>query len=311
MERAQHWAVLSLARFLLAVVVLVGHIYCQQKNPSDWSYFGLWLNQGSAVFGFLIISGYSIGASIERSEKGFYGRRFIRIWPIYLLSLMLALTIGSAGSFQIVASLLMLQGIVAAPIAVDGQLWTLALEWWLYMATPVFKRLPSAVLAMVAACSLAINIVVGPADASKLLHGESLVCLAWYWLVGFLYYRHRRTTSGYLILFFPIGALLVSGTFMGRAALIGLLAVVVAPHMKVPGKVIAPLTWLGDLSYPLYCVHGPFLAICLSQHIHSSGIMIAAVVAVSAISLHCVDLPIRRGSWKAFFRPIALVRMET
>lgn len=130
------WAVLAALRFFLSLVVVVGHCCSLVSGPSDWTFVGLWLNQGSAVFGFFILSGYSIAASLEQSPTGFYRRRMLRIWPLYLgciaFGLLVSLRIPngfiwptgvnmpptSAGS--IAASLLMLQAIVGPAIPPGG-----------------------------------------------------------------------------------------------------------------------------------------------------------------------------------------------
>src|ERR1700736_3744326 len=132
------WAVLAALRFSLAMVVVLGHCCSFVGGPTDWTYIGLWLNQGSAVFGFFIISGYSIAASLDQDPAGFYRRRILRIWPLYLgcifFGLLVTLRIPHGfiwptgaqlpptSGASVAASLLMLQTIVGSSIPVVGQI---------------------------------------------------------------------------------------------------------------------------------------------------------------------------------------------
>jgi hypothetical protein len=63
-DRRSRWALLAGTRFVLAMVVLVGHMSMFNPVGHWWTRFGVYLDQTSAVFGFLLISGYSIAASI-------------------------------------------------------------------------------------------------------------------------------------------------------------------------------------------------------------------------------------------------------
>jgi peptidoglycan/LPS O-acetylase OafA/YrhL len=77
---------------VLASIVVFAHIdtgfSAGSANPVVswmWSFGG---NQ--AVICFFVISGFSIGASVERRHEHFYERRFWRIYPVYLTCFALA-----------------------------------------------------------------------------------------------------------------------------------------------------------------------------------------------------------------------------
>jgi len=68
------WTVLAGTRFILASVVLVGHMSLFDPAGHWWTRFGTFLNQGSAVYGFLIISDtLSRLVSKDQSEVTSYG----------------------------------------------------------------------------------------------------------------------------------------------------------------------------------------------------------------------------------------------
>lgn len=85
---ANFWALLALTRFVLAMIVFLGHlgdvIGRNQLIHIVWGYGEL-----AAVIGFFIISGFSIAHSIEQRPKRYLLRRFWRIWPTYLFSFFL------------------------------------------------------------------------------------------------------------------------------------------------------------------------------------------------------------------------------
>lgn len=273
----------------------------------------LWWNHGSAVYGFLIISGYSIGASLERSPGGFYMRRFWRIFPTYVVSLVLAFlaglfivtSVGQASVFfrptlgALIIALLMLQSFVGPTISTDGQLWTIAIEWWNYMLAPLFRRCSAALLMSLIAFSLFLYLKhPPPADPSRLSNGYLFAVLTWLWLVGFLYHRWGRRPLGYAILFLPFVIAVAEGppslSTSADWAWLGVFAVALCETVRVPRFLTAPMNWLGELSYPLYAMHVPVIVVCTLLHIYSIPVILIAVVLASVATLHIVDLPLRR-----------------
>ncbi len=80
------WAVLAALRLFLSMIVVLGHFSIFIKSD-PYNIFGNgYFVAVSAVFGFFLISGFSIAASLDREPHSFYGRRFLRIWPLYLAS---------------------------------------------------------------------------------------------------------------------------------------------------------------------------------------------------------------------------------
>ena len=92
--KTDQFAIIGAYRFFLAMVVCCGHV-SSMINPNDWTYYALWLNQGSATFGFFVISGYTIAYSLNAGARGYVKWRFSRIYPVYFANLILALIVCS------------------------------------------------------------------------------------------------------------------------------------------------------------------------------------------------------------------------
>jgi peptidoglycan/LPS O-acetylase OafA/YrhL len=305
------WALLAVTRFVLAFVVLAGHLNYLPGNHS-WTLIGSVLNQGSAVYGFLVISGYSIAASLERSTKGFYARRVRRIWPTYLVSLSMGVAVAASVTHplklatdiyvrplnwvELLACLTMTQTFLAPALSADGQVWTLAVEWWDYMLAPLFQRMQTWFLTAVLVLSLAAYVRIGaPTNPADSTGGLMFVILAWWWLAGFLFFRHRGKALGYVLLIAPP---LMAAEFgwTGVACAIGIIAVAIADRVQIPDELVGFLNWLGDLSYPLYLVHVPVMFAFLLFGVSQPMLIAAASLATAAAILHLVDLPFRRLS---------------
>jgi peptidoglycan/LPS O-acetylase OafA/YrhL len=74
----------------------------------------------------------------------------------------------------------------------------------------------------------------------------------------------------------------------------------------------APIQWLGNISYSLYLVHWPVIAIATQYAIsplplHSEIELIALSIALSALLYYAIENPIRRSQWLAKRRLITFV----
>jgi len=205
-----HWALLAAARIVLSTIVYLGHL---GGILGDNKYTRGWWNYGelAAVLGFFIISGFSIGHSIEQRPKRYLLRRLWRIWPTYLFSffcctlpaVFLLPRYTSAypadqqvTNWMIFGNLFMLQGIFMPALEANAATWTLAVEEWFYLAAPIFRRCGSWLLAVIVIissyCYLHAMSLGWKRFASE-TGGVSHLCFAWAWLLGFLFYRHRNS----------------------------------------------------------------------------------------------------------------------
>lgn len=296
---SSQWDVLAVARFILAAIVLLAHLNGRVGGHGWTSVVEHLQDARSAVFGFLLISGYSIAASLERDEAGFLWRRVRRIYPVYLASLGFALVSSAVGAGapqtlpRIAGTALMLQGFAVATISTDGQLWSVAVEWWNYLLAPIYRRVIDAGLWLLIALSFGLYLLFFPKDPSFMTGGIIFAQLSWMWLLGFLYYRHRRTLYGYSLLALP---LLAGGQlqWIGVAVWIGAAALILGDRLALPASLGARLRWLGHLSYPVYALHVPVFALCFYYGVKSPGLIVAIVLVVSTAVLHSIDLPFRR-----------------
>ncbi|TCW78808.1 hypothetical protein C5O80_31460 [Burkholderia sp. SRS-46] len=311
-----HWAILAGLRFFLSVVVVAGHFVLLVRPDPYQMFGGGYLNPLSAVYGFFILSGYSIAASLERENFGFYRRRFLRIWPLYLA----AITFGMSMYFlapngftwpidgqrmpvpsglTVIASLLMLQTIITGPIPTLGPIWSLAGEWWHYMISPILKRATNTMLLvwMLASFIYFLNLngpQPGVAGMDQFLAGKAIVGLSWVWVTGFLYYRLRGTPFGFVILVAPSLFALTIQHSTGVPMFITAFVLVLSEGKQFSERVIAALNFLGDWSYPLYLFHIPALIVALSLGVNRSALQLGMAFAVSLAALYVVDYPSRK-----------------
>ena len=132
------WEALGFWRFVLCIIVLSGHALWFDKNPLSWTKFLDTFSGKAAVVGFLLVSGFSIAASIEREKKMFYRRRFLRIYPLYFSALVFAVilelvlgghlrlpnhTLDSLGLPTTIGNFFLLQTFIVKPIEFDGPVW--------------------------------------------------------------------------------------------------------------------------------------------------------------------------------------------
>ena len=317
-ENSSEWAVLGGLRFALASIVFWTHFggYVRLPRPlAHISDFGAF----AAVLGFFVVSGYSIAASLERDSRpgAFYERRLTRIYPTFFACMILAcipfLTAGPmAGggvdvpksAWSVVLNFLLLGGIVVAPLATIGVVWSLVIETVYYLLAPAFHRVSSRWLLGIVAVSAAaywLHTSFHVVDFNEGVNGSyGALALAWAWLLGFLLQRHpkdRRILLGGIVL----GCLLLGrfdqygvahfscAVFAGAVAFIAS-----ARSIAVSCRMARLLDWLGELSYPLYLCHAPILILLYGggrEWTWPLGLL--AVAAGSIVLLHGVDLPYR------------------
>ncbi len=103
MSTPSQWAVLALLRGVLALIVVATHLVWFIPETPAWLHTVWSLDGKSAVIGFLLVSGYSIHASLSAKEDGFIQRRFWRVYPLYFTCIVLtvALEIWQGGAVEV------------------------------------------------------------------------------------------------------------------------------------------------------------------------------------------------------------------
>jgi peptidoglycan/LPS O-acetylase OafA/YrhL len=308
------WAILAALRFFLAATVVLGHFSLFVRLDAHHIVGDGYLNPGSAVFGFFILSGFSIAASVERGTNGFYKRRFLRIGPLYLAAIVFGLLVSAllvprgfdwplgggvptATTVSIIASILMLQMIVSDPIPIVGPIWSLSAEWWHYMVAPGLKRFSNQALLLALVLSFIAFMLIRPPTGrgiDGLEHGRVLLVTSWLWVTGFLYYRLKGTAAGFVILLMPSVFALTRGHFTGAPLFISVFVLVLSAEIKLPRTLIRPFNFLGDYSYALYLFHIPAIIAALALGSQRSIVQLGSAFAVSLIALVLVDYPSRK-----------------
>lgn len=139
-------------RGFAALYVFLGHVILMYDRTAGWSL--LFRFGQEAVMLFFLVSGFVIIYTMElardKSFSSYLGRRFFRIYPIFLLSLFLGYALSRRGSFGVAdlfGNVAMLQdfgdakpGVLFDTYAGNTPLWSLSYEWWFYlMFFPLYR----------------------------------------------------------------------------------------------------------------------------------------------------------------------------
>lgn len=298
------WEIFSLTRFFLAFIVFSTHAKSASDNPGPL----LWverLGPFEAILGFLLISGFSIGKSILRNSDSYFKRRIQRIYPVFLVCMLITylitpqpLNIGV--TIFLVLNLLFLNQLFTSTSFV-GPAWTLSLEVWLYALAPVLVKLPYKTLIIIVYSSLVTYCLY--TAGRTLFHwpyyagtntGINLLLLSYVWIAGFALAvfsdkaKQMATHIGVLLTIHFVTTcaiqtasrvrnhefqLLIQNDlldFAGKAiCLLGIFIVVVSnpaiPALSLFARRVFNL--LGNVSYPLYLSHIAILELCLKLDI--------------------------------------------
>ena len=323
------WAVLSGLRFLLATIVLLAHCRFLTPDAPFFIKYCVLLGGMPSVYGFFLVSGYSIAASINLDCRGFYQRRVARIYPVYLICFALGLLAYAqvGGTFKVLPwdtpkpniplwalslNAIGLPFLLAIAPRTFEQSWSLTCEIVYYAFAPYLRRWSDRALISAALISFAYYVYHHNNNWSSVIYGKAIAGLAWFWLAGFILYRHRTDR---LIRPVFVG-LIIGGCSLTWSAnesytcinlLISLLVIVYSTEIELPAHARRFLTYLGNISYPLYLVHLPIYAI-LSGYLTGlakPNIAICAMypicATISAIVIyHLVDVPGRKLVLKVF-----------
>ena len=302
------WALSSsLIRFVAALNVVAAHIMQGGVTFANMTLLN-WVNSLGAINIFLVISGFSIAASIDREPEGFNRRRRWRILPVWWASM--AISIAICAHFHAPASspvdylgAALFIGIFAAH-AVPGAIapgWTLACEECYYFVAPILKKLTTRLLAVLAVVSAVAQGSYSLLNSGATFPHNGPICVLgtwWPWLLGFLLWRHKlpitkQQASG-LLIGLTIGVL-AGGVPLFVLALAAIATVHLLEMQDIP-KLRKLCTYLGDISFPLYVSH--FAVIfgfrTMFGYALDGSLSIIASLAVAVAIYHLIDLPTRR-----------------
>ncbi|WP_321867768.1 acyltransferase family protein [Paraburkholderia tropica] len=311
-KTTSQWAILGALRFMLALIVVVGH-FLYFIGPDTHHLFDASPDHArSAVWGFFVLSGFSIAASLEKGVRGFFRRRVIRIYPVYLAAIFAGLilyllkvvpaefTLPIRGEFHaptfglVVASIFMLQTIYGV-VQIVWPSWSLSIEWWHYMAAPLLRRLHIAALVLLAATSWWFYLRFAVGDVSTAINsmqfGWRAIATSWFWLTGFIFYRMKRGRLRVAFLLVPTIVTVTLDGYIGVPMLVTLFVLLISEDVLLGGRLVAIFNWLGDLSYPMYLFHGMTLIVMTMTGYPGEIRTLSAVFVVSILVLYAVDYP--------------------
>lgn len=296
----EEWAALDTYRGLAALLVVFAH-YVQWATPvfdltQDFMGFIKWGSKAVPIF--VTLSGFLIYRSVIRISdmqdlRLYAARRVLRVYPLYLLTVVLAIAVGQTvvSTQNIIAEIFALRTL-GYPYFSNPPAWSLYVEMAFYAVVPLYvffvkKNIVAVSLFLFAALTLA--------DAS----GPRELWLWKYFLVGIiaseLSSRHGKTMSRYLMnAIFVFGVILLIIDFQGprtdwfgklriapwnpATMSIGLalscgLILFATPRLSLVSRSLGwwPFRFLGIVSYSLFLLH-PFVLLVVFPEYRFSAV---------------------------------------
>jgi peptidoglycan/LPS O-acetylase OafA/YrhL len=320
-----NWEVLSLTRFLLALIVLIGHLeeYSQIGYLKWYSNFGPF----EAILGFLLISGLSIGKSISKDKTNYFKRRFQRIYPVYAASIFLQvivdwLTLNASAIFIILLNLTFLNQIFTDTSFVVPA-WTLATEVWLYALAPLFLKSSKRTLYILITASFTCYLFYTCGRTlfdwyyySGTKYGINVILLAYIWIAGFVLsiFPNDIRRNKILVALLFIGHIGITvliqvafriknhqygeiinvdlPPFIGKSCCLAFVYFVVLYNQKIRAfKPFANKVFnlLGNISYPLYLSHIAIFQLLKKFQISNVFVLITSALLVSYLIYYIFD----------------------
>jgi peptidoglycan/LPS O-acetylase OafA/YrhL len=312
----QNWSLLAGLRFALAMIVAGAHTTWFKLDAVSLGFDSL--GAKAAVVGFLLVSGFSIAASLERDKKSFYFRRFKRIYPVYFVAVLAGIALevwlghlqlpntsfDPGGYMRALGNFFFLQTFLVKPIAFNGLVWSLAVEVSFYIAAPFLRPQRLWVWLSLIAISGAYYILPRTDGNQFYTIAMKINAIRYFWPFGMgfvlFYYRQNLIT----ISFCAVGFAWVwqcADNEQQFATVTFLLSFIAVIYARSGGLVRSKiLDYLGDISYPLYLVQLPIYILCYRLFGITEPLMLLAIAVVSAcITYELIDVRLKRMIFSA------------
>ena len=273
-------------RAVLCVGVVLAHIKIYLLHDGTPSLFAHVPDLfGGIPCAFFAVSGFFMATLVDRETRNFLALRLVRIYPMYILAILLAYVLRSCTSIPLnyddlpaVLSLLPFAGRKSYKLGIE---WTLVFEMFYYLVCAVFcrpglsRRFPAFLMVWLAAVLLAAALHPAlthlPTLATIWISGWNFSFIAGalaYYLLKHYHDPQAQAWAAYVLLASvgtfsalqptPVAVILMLGTL----ACLGLVALVL-----LEAKIRAPklFTELGDYSYALYLIHPSLIILVLNR----------------------------------------------
>jgi peptidoglycan/LPS O-acetylase OafA/YrhL len=327
MTKIEKWSMLAGLRFALASIVAINHL----AEYADLGFLALIPRFGAfeAILGFLLISGYSISVSYLKEPEHFIFRRFKRVYPIYIASIVITLVVtffilhqAAPPWWSLVFNLLFLNQLFTATSFV-GPAWSLSLEFWLYclaptliMARPEWNRFLVYISFFCYLLYTACRTIYHLPYYSGVGYGANLLFLSFIWICGLRLAREDSNGKSILrdiALIFTLHLALSAGIqFLSRVKhhSIGMFFSYDLISFSMQFLTLFFVFWifsyrvtsqdsgrrrsgllrfLGDISYPLYLIHIPIYAALSRTPLKTASVYYLIALAISAALYWLVD----------------------
>lgn len=271
-------------RAVAILIVMLGHAnhMFYKKFHYDWFHIGQWLRMGGVDFffvvtGFMIYYLYGSKAGSFTAAKQFFVRRWVRVYPLYFLFTLGALSMLFLFSMQgeghkrdlfvILKSFLLLP--VDPILTVTWSLQYIMLFYLLFSGFLACPKIVKPILLGWTVVLISVQLRWLPGKETFLLHFSNLEILAGCF-VAYVIQRYTVRRGMVLILVGLAGYLFVWMNNVIHAVsievphfyflfsvimMLGITATDLRKRVKVPSF----LSFLGDASYSIYIAHGPFI----------------------------------------------------
>jgi len=331
-----NWEILAATRFLLAIIVLLEHMpttLYKIKGPSYLTRLGAF----EAVLGFLIISGLSIGKSIQKNQDSYFKRRIQRIYPIYLVSIIIhflvVMTDITPYFIMILFFNLIFLNNIFTTFSYIVAAWSLSLEVWLYALAPYLYKLSYKTLLIIIYISFGAFLFYTTGRTlfhwpyyAGLTGGLNLPIFAFIWITGFVYSNYpekykfiRLNVLGLFAIYITltVGIEILHqikhheiGTYISKdlpsdisksSLLLIVYFVVFYNHYitKLPRTVKIIFTILGNISYPLYLTHRSIFILLNKLGVENIPLAIGTTLLVAYLVYYLFDFYTKKREEKA------------
>jgi len=309
----------TILRLVLALAVVLGHFkaFIGIVGP-PWPF-----NYASAAVDcFFVVSGYLVTLSFDRdsSFQRFYLRRFFRIYPLYLVVVIVQMFVlasladgGILGNVRSMMSYLALNAIFANFIqhdiggvmrdltdpSLNASLWTLKIEFGFYLLLPFIwlgvRRYGIALLVVIFALSAIYQETLR--DYGQLQLAKQLPGQLQFFVLGVAAYKYRdyiKLRSDVALI--AAGVLGLAMTMLIQLRTPVVYPLVVAAFVMITALRTPPVNLRNDISYGVYLLHAPIIQLSLLFGIYRPDwvgltAIIAAVLVLAICAERWIEIP--------------------